>query len=56
MTDAIRTENLLSQFEGLNAQLLRRLLVEHLTQQKQGLCWEASAMMRSMFGAALRRG
>ena len=33
--------SLLTQLEGLDAQQLRRLLVEHLTRQKLGLYWEA---------------
>ena len=41
-----RTDNLLSQLDGLNAQQLRRLLVEHLTKQKLGLYWEANAIER----------
>lgn len=39
-------ENLLQQLEGLNERQLRRLLVEHLTRQKLGLYWEASAVER----------
>ncbi len=39
-------KNLLAQLDGLNAQQLRRLLVEHLTKQKLGLYWEASAIER----------
>ncbi len=41
-----RTGNLLPQFDGLNAQQLRRLLVEHLTKQKLGLYWEANTIER----------
>jgi adenine-specific DNA-methyltransferase len=37
---------LLAQLEGLNEAQLRRLLVEHLTKQKLGLNWEASAIER----------
>ena len=46
MTDTSRAENLLSQLDHLNAQQLRRLLVEHLTKQKLGLYWEANAIER----------
>src|SRR5512139_363200 len=38
--------DLLSQLENLNAQELRRLLVEHLTRQKLGLYWEHNAIER----------
>ncbi|MBI5330660.1 MAG: site-specific DNA-methyltransferase [Betaproteobacteria bacterium] len=38
--------DLLGQFDGLNEHQLRRLLVEHLTKQKLGLYWEASAIER----------
>lgn len=38
--------SLLGQLESLNESQLRRLLVEHLTQQKLGLTWEASAIER----------
>jgi adenine-specific DNA-methyltransferase len=38
--------DLLSQLDGLNEHQLRRLLVEHLTRQKLGLYWEASAIER----------
>ncbi|WP_295385244.1 site-specific DNA-methyltransferase [uncultured Thiodictyon sp.] len=38
--------SLLTQLEGLDAQQLRRLLVEHLTRQKLGLYWEANAIER----------
>ena len=41
-----RAANLLEQLEHLNEQQLRRLLVEHLTRQKLGLYWEASAIER----------
>lgn len=40
------TDNLLAQLDHLNEQQLRRLLVEHLTRQKLGLYWEASAIER----------
>ena len=46
MTDSSRAENLLTQLDHLNAQQLRRLLVEHLTKQKLGLYWEANAIER----------
>ncbi|MBI5658126.1 MAG: site-specific DNA-methyltransferase [Nitrosomonadales bacterium] len=46
MTDSPRAANLLAQLEHLNEQQLRRLLVEHLTKQKLGLYWEASAIER----------
>lgn len=39
-------QNLLSQLDGLNAQQLRRLLVEHLTSRKLGLHWESNAIER----------
>ena len=38
--------DLLGQLDGLNASQLCRLLVEHLTRQKLGLYWEASAIER----------
>ena len=38
--------NLLQSLEGLSAVQLRRLLTEHLTKQKLGLYWEASAIER----------
>ncbi len=38
--------DLLSQLDALNAQELRRLLVEHLTRQKLGLYWEHNAIER----------
>jgi adenine-specific DNA-methyltransferase len=38
--------DLLGQLAGLDEQQLRRLLVEHLTRQKLGLYWEASAIER----------
>ena len=37
---------LLESLKHLNAQQLRRLLVEHLTQQKVGLYWESSSIAR----------
>jgi len=40
------SSDLLTQLAGLNEQQLRRLLVEHLTKQKLGLYWEASAIER----------
>lgn len=40
------TTSLLAQLDGLNAQQLRRLLVDHLTKQKLGLYWESSAIER----------
>ncbi|MDD4928976.1 MAG: site-specific DNA-methyltransferase [Gallionella sp.] len=46
MTHTTRAANLLAELEGLNEQQLRRLLVEHLTRQKLGLYWEASAIER----------
>jgi len=42
------SDNLLAQLEHLNEQQLRRLLVEHLTKQKLGLYWEASAIERDV--------
>ncbi len=38
--------SLLDSLQHLNAQQLRRLLVEHLTQQKVGLYWESNAIAR----------
>lgn len=46
MTDTSRATTLLEQLDHLNAQQLRRLLVEHLTKQKLGLYWEANAIER----------
>jgi adenine-specific DNA-methyltransferase len=46
MTNPTRADNLLAQLDHLNEQQLRRLLVEHLTKQKLGLYWEASAIER----------
>ncbi len=40
------SDSLLAQLEHLNEQQLRRLLTEHLTRQKLGLYWEASAIER----------
>ena len=40
------TPNILHSLDGLNAAQLRRLLTEHLTQQKLGLYWENSAIER----------
>ena len=40
------TKDLLQSLEGLSAPQLRRLLTEHLTKQKLGLYWEASAIER----------
>lgn len=37
---------LLKNLDGLNAQQLKRLLVEHLTRQKLGLYWESNAIER----------
>ena len=39
---------LLEQFKDLNAQQLRRLLVDHLTKQKLGLYWESNAIKRDV--------
>lgn len=41
-----KQDNWLAQLEGLNAQQLRRLLVEQLTRQKLGLYWESNAIAR----------
>ncbi len=41
-----RTDDLLAQLEGYNAQQLRRLLMEHLTERKLGLRWESDAIER----------
>lgn len=38
--------SLLESLEQLNAEQLRRLLVEQLTQQKLGLYWESDAIAR----------
>ncbi|MDO8437174.1 MAG: site-specific DNA-methyltransferase [Nitrosomonadaceae bacterium] len=46
MTDPTRASNPLAHLDSLNEQQLRRLLVEHLTKQKLGLYWEASAIER----------
>lgn len=45
-TSPAAASTLLASLDHLNAQQLRRLLVEHLTQQKVGLYWEASAIER----------
>lgn len=45
MTESAST-SLLESLKHLNAPQLRRLLVEHLTQQKVGLYWESSAIAR----------
>jgi len=42
----MKSDRLLAQLDHLNEQQLRRLLVEHLTKQKLGLYWEASAIER----------
>jgi adenine-specific DNA-methyltransferase len=42
----MKSDSLLAQLDHLNEQQLRRLLVEHLTKQKLGLYWEASAIER----------
>ena len=41
-----QTKDLLQSLDGLSAPHLRRLLTEHLTKQKLGLYWEASAIER----------
>jgi adenine-specific DNA-methyltransferase len=41
-----QAKDLLQSLEGLSAPQLRRLLTEHLTKQKLGLYWEASAIER----------
>ena len=41
-----KSGGLLGQLDQLDAAQLRRLLVEHLTKQKLGLTWEASAIER----------
>lgn len=46
MNTSTRADHLFAQFDHLNAQQLRRLLVEHLTRQKLGLYWEANAIER----------
>ncbi len=43
---ASQKNDLLAQLEHLNAQQLRRLLVEQLTQKKLGLNWESNAIER----------
>jgi adenine-specific DNA-methyltransferase len=42
----MNTNDLFASLEHLNAEQLRRLLVEHLTQKKLGLTWEANAIER----------
>ena len=49
------TINLLEQLQGLNAQQLRRLLVEHLTKQKLGLYWKSNAIERDAALNAMAR-
>ena len=44
----------LRDIEHLNAEQLRRLLVEHLTQKKLGLTWETSAIARDKLHDWLR--
>ena len=46
MTNKASGGGLLGQLDQLNEAQLRRLLVEHLTKQKLGLNWEASAIER----------
>ncbi len=46
MNTSRRADHLFAQLDHLNAQQLRRLLVEHLTRQKLGLYWEANAIER----------
>ena len=41
-----KPQDLLQSLEHLTAQQLRRLLTEHLTQQKLGLYWESNAIER----------
>jgi adenine-specific DNA-methyltransferase len=41
-----RTDDLLARLNGYNAQQLRRLLMEHLTERKLGLRWESDAIER----------
>lgn len=40
--------DLLSSLPHLNAAQLRRLLADHLTQQKLGLYWESNAIERDV--------
>jgi len=44
MTQTKKPADLLSRLNNLNAQELRRLLVEHLTKRKLGLTWERNAI------------
>lgn len=44
MTEIKKPTDLLSRLNNLNAQELRRLLVEHLTKRKLGLTWERNAI------------
>lgn len=46
MTTPVATSKLLARLEGLGAQELRRLLVEHLSKRKLGLYWESDAIAR----------
>lgn len=46
MNTSTRADHLLAQLDHLNAQQLRRLLVEHLARQKLELYWEANAIER----------
>ena len=46
MTESKKEASLLASLDGLNAQQLKRLLVEHLTKQKLGLYWESSSIER----------
>ena len=50
------TTSLLASLQDLNAPQLRRLLVEHLTQQKVGLYWEANAIARDAALIRLAQG
>lgn len=44
MTQSDKPTDLISRLNNLNAQELRRLLVEHLTKRKLGLTWERNAI------------
>lgn len=46
MTESRKEASLLASLDGMSAQQLKRLLVEHLTKQKLGLYWESSAIER----------
>ena len=46
MSNSNTGQQLLAQLDSMNEQQLRRLLVEHLTQKKLGLYWEANAIER----------